>query len=466
MNDRSNLGSFLGSRGWAWRLVCLAFLGAFAPLTFATVPAGTCAGGAIGSSMPGNQVTRGACQAKAAQIAPTLRAPTQYSLASCMYDELPTDPNFDRWRTAGNLDGSSSCTVQWGDFIGVWAYVAPYTCPSGQQQTADGMGCEPAPVQCPAAGTAAGSKTYSMSSPPPETLSIDGCGVRLGGVGVCLPSSGFCVGNYVYTGSPAASSPPAPADVPPLPSPQVRATPAPPPTREPPTGYPYTETQGGGSVELAEALPGGTARTTTTTEPGRQTVVTEQTSTDPQTQVTTTVVTTTTTYTGGTVVTNVYNVSNGTLTTSTTSTATPPTVASSSAVSSNGPGGTSTSCTGNDCRNNPLGGGNGGGNGDGTFSGPGTGDGLYEAKYPDGIVGVWEQHKATWDQSDLFVWMSSLSDGWPSGGSCPSWTISLSGLPGLSGSGDLSVPCWIWPVIKAILIISALLAARRIIFEG
>lgn len=461
MNDRSNLGSFLGPCGWAWRLVCLAILGAFAPLTHAaTVQYGKCTV-KYGPVLQG--VTEAQCYDAAVQFAqqtyPT-ESPvvtisslgttsTKWNLHRTLsyYPGYNDDPNFAR------LD----FTVQ-------------AECPAGQQPIQSGpyagRGCEPIPVQCPAAGTSAGSKTYNMTSPPPETLSIDGCGVRLGGVGVCLPSSGFCVGNYVYTGSPAAAAPPAPADVPPLPSPQVRATPAPPPTREPPTGYPYTETQGGGSVELAEALPGGTARTTTTSEPGRQTVVTEQTYTDPQTQVTTTVVNTTTTYTGGTVVTNVYNVSNGTLTTSTSSTATPPTVASSSAVSSNGPGGTSTSCTGNDCPNNPLGGGNGDGDGDGTFSGPGTGDGLYEAKYPDGIVGVWEQHKATWDQSDLFVWMSSLSDGWPSGGSCPSWTISLSGLPGLSGSGDLSVPCWIWPVIKAILIISALLAARRIIFEG
>lgn len=451
MNDRSNLGSFLGSRGWAWRLVCLAFLGTFAPLTFASVPSGTCIYRA--SAGPGHPQVTG-------MLAQTcIDTATSYAAA---FRNKPAGQLGVWIQWQGSQFDVNSSYGQLATFI----QQAQVTCPAGQIQTPNGLGCEPVPVQCPAAGTAAGSKTYSMSSPPPETLSIDGCGVRLGGVGVCLPSSGFCVGNYVYTGSPAATAPPAPADVPPLPSPQVRATPAPPPTREPPTGYPYTETQGGGSVELAEALPGGTARTTTTTEPGRQTVVTEQTSTDPQTQVTTTVVTTTTTYTGGTVVTNVYNVSNGTLTTSTSSTATPPTVASSSAVSSNGPGGTSTSCTGNDCRNNPLGGGNGDGDGDGTFSGPGTGDGLYEAKYPDGIVGVWEQHKATWDQSDLFVWMSSLSDGWPSGGSCPSWTISLSGLPGLSGSGDLSVPCWIWPVIKAILIISALLAARRIIFEG
>lgn len=456
MNGRRNLGFVLGSCSLPWRAVCLLVLWAFATVGAAAVPSGVCDYRA--GAGPGREDVSGVTAQVCIDTATAYGA--QYRNVSAGALGVYISPQ------GNNFDVNS----QYGQ-LATFLYSGPVTCPAGTVENASHTGCETAPVVCPPAGTSAGSKTYSLGSPPPSTLSLNGCGITVGGVGVCLVSAGFCVANYVHTGQPASTAPPAPSDIQPPPTPAVTSTPKGQATRNPSTGYPYTETQTGGTVELAESLPGQTARTTTTTEPTRTTVVNQSTSTDSTTNVTTTVTTTTTTYTGGTVVTNVYTVNNGAVQSQTSTASTAPSVASSSALGTTGPGGTTKNCTGADCPNNPgapagSGNGNGEGDGEGSFSGPGTGDGLYERKYPEGFAGVWDEHKATWDQSELFTWLRSLTDGWPSGGSCPSWSISLAGLPGLSGVGDLSVPCWIWPIIKALFIISALLAARRIIFGG
>lgn len=53
------------------------------------------------------------------------------------------------------------------------------------------------------------------------------------------------------------------------------------------------------------------------------------------------------------------------------------------------------------------------------------------------------------------------------GGSCPTWPINLDLAQWASyGTYDVAPPCWIWDVAKAILILSALLLARSLIFGG
>lgn len=91
---------------------------------------------------------------------------------------------------------------------------------------------------------------------------------------------------------------------------------------------------------------------------------------------------------------------------------------------------------------------------------------LYERKYPDGLVGVWNTRSAELKATPLFG-LTAIFTPNIGAGSCPSWTFNANIGPHMMfGSGSISPPCWIWPAIKAIIIISALLLARRLIFGG
>lgn len=211
----------------------LLFFLSFSSPANATVPAGTCIGGAIGSSMPGNQITKGACEARARELAPSRRAPPQYSLAACAYDTKPTNANIDQWYTAGNADNSSSCSIQWNDYLGVWTFYAQYTCPAGTVDSPDGKSCIPDPqAVCQAkAGqtTSVSFQRLGQSGDVPQH-DVDGCLVELTGVAVCLPrvAGDFdgvidCYGDGKFTGQPAtggspgATAEPPPSTIPPNP---------------------------------------------------------------------------------------------------------------------------------------------------------------------------------------------------------------------------------------------------------
>lgn len=185
------------------KLLLFLLLMLMAPLAVASVPAGTCSGGVMGSSMPGNQVTRGACQAKAAELAPTVRNPPQYSLASCMYD-ADGSSNRDEWMAAGNSNGSSSCTIQWGNTIGVWQFVANVQCPAGQVENQTGTGCVPDPVSvCASRAGQSVTVTWTKGTASDKLVS-DGCQVRMTGISVCVDLSSAspkCGGSGVFTGA-------------------------------------------------------------------------------------------------------------------------------------------------------------------------------------------------------------------------------------------------------------------------
>lgn len=91
---------------------------------------------------------------------------------------------------------------------------------------------------------------------------------------------------------------------------------------------------------------------------------------------------------------------------------------------------------------------------------------LYEPKYPDGISGVWNSKIQEIKATPLFNLAPSLLPT-VSGGSCPSWKVDLS-IDGWTNAGlqDVSPPCWVWDVAKLVIIASALLLARRLIFGG
>ena len=92
---------------------------------------------------------------------------------------------------------------------------------------------------------------------------------------------------------------------------------------------------------------------------------------------------------------------------------------------------------------------------------------LYEKKYPDGLLGVWDAKKAEFEQTSFFRMIDELTPKIGQAGSCPSWSIDLSWTPGGSmGVHELQPPCMIWPILKAIVIISALFLARALIFGG
>lgn len=91
---------------------------------------------------------------------------------------------------------------------------------------------------------------------------------------------------------------------------------------------------------------------------------------------------------------------------------------------------------------------------------------LYEPKYPDGITGVWNSKLQEIKATPLFNLAPSLLPN-VSAGTCPSWKVDLS-IDGWTNAGlqDVSPPCWVWDVAKLIIIASALLLARRLIFGG
>lgn len=96
---------------------------------------------------------------------------------------------------------------------------------------------------------------------------------------------------------------------------------------------------------------------------------------------------------------------------------------------------------------------------------------LYEKKYPDGLSGVWAEKKEQLTSSPLLALAGSLMPTIAPTGTCPSWMIDLSfGTVGPVvldfGQHDFAPPCSIWPLAASIVIVSALLLARALIFGG
>lgn len=92
---------------------------------------------------------------------------------------------------------------------------------------------------------------------------------------------------------------------------------------------------------------------------------------------------------------------------------------------------------------------------------------LYERKYPDGMEGVWNTYKDQLKNTSLGTLASKLMPNIPDGGTCPQWPINLDMAQWAAfGTHDVAPPCYIWGIAKAILVVSALLLARALIFGG
>lgn len=90
---------------------------------------------------------------------------------------------------------------------------------------------------------------------------------------------------------------------------------------------------------------------------------------------------------------------------------------------------------------------------------------LYERKYPDGMVGIWNAKKDAMLGTSLMTFLSSLMPTGFVAGTCPSWSLNVNfgGVMDM-GTHPVEVPCWLWDVVKAALIVLALLYARGAIF--
>ncbi|PHR16506.1 MAG: hypothetical protein COA38_21790 [Fluviicola sp.] len=96
--------------------------------------------------------------------------------------------------------------------------------------------------------------------------------------------------------------------------------------------------------------------------------------------------------------------------------------------------------------------------GTGNFTAP-SGS-WWDSDYPDGIDGIWEDHQASLDSSETVGWFSSWS--FPNSGTYPSWTFDFY----LLGSKTLEIPQYIWNILRAIILFTALVYSRRIVFGG
>ncbi|MGJ7569630.1 hypothetical protein ACSFBX_03750 [Variovorax sp. RB2P76] len=92
---------------------------------------------------------------------------------------------------------------------------------------------------------------------------------------------------------------------------------------------------------------------------------------------------------------------------------------------------------------------------------------LYVRKYPNGMEGIYNEYKDRLKGTPVAQLAKQLMPNIGDGGTCPSWPFNLNlETWALYGVHDVAPPCWIWAVGKAILILSALLLARALIFGG
>jgi hypothetical protein len=89
---------------------------------------------------------------------------------------------------------------------------------------------------------------------------------------------------------------------------------------------------------------------------------------------------------------------------------------------------------------------------------------FWEAKYPEGIKGVWNANKPTPDNT---AFLQAIKSMFPSfgGGSCPSWNLSFNISKNMNyGSGSISIPCDILRICGLIILATAAFTSRKIIF--
>ena len=92
---------------------------------------------------------------------------------------------------------------------------------------------------------------------------------------------------------------------------------------------------------------------------------------------------------------------------------------------------------------------------------------LYTRKYPDGMVGIWNEKKEQLKQSSVSQLVDQLLPKNINSGSCPRFDLNLNFATWANyGTRAIDYPCWIWTVAKSIIIVSALILARALVFGG
>jgi hypothetical protein len=92
---------------------------------------------------------------------------------------------------------------------------------------------------------------------------------------------------------------------------------------------------------------------------------------------------------------------------------------------------------------------------------------LYEPKYKEGLEGVWKEQKERLKSTSLSQLTESLMPKITGGGSCPAWQVNLDFAGWASyGSKNVAPPCEVWEWGRMIILVSALLLARALIFGG
>jgi hypothetical protein len=89
---------------------------------------------------------------------------------------------------------------------------------------------------------------------------------------------------------------------------------------------------------------------------------------------------------------------------------------------------------------------------------------LYTQKYPNGIAGVWADHKPNIQGTQFWAGIQQMFPSFGTG-QCPAWSMSFNlGAAGNYGTIPFNVPCWIFQAIGLILMTTAAFTARKIIF--
>ena len=92
---------------------------------------------------------------------------------------------------------------------------------------------------------------------------------------------------------------------------------------------------------------------------------------------------------------------------------------------------------------------------------------LYTPVYPRGVEGVWSDAKSAMSGTSLVRLIPSLMPAVGSGGQCPTMPLNLNVAHWANfGTVDVAPPCFLWDFGKVVIIMSALLLARGLVFGG
>lgn len=92
---------------------------------------------------------------------------------------------------------------------------------------------------------------------------------------------------------------------------------------------------------------------------------------------------------------------------------------------------------------------------------------LYKQKYPDGLIGVMRTQFTAMKATPLFSLPMQLMGDLPQTGQCPSWQLDLSLANWASfGTYNVGADCAIWDFASWVIVISAFLLARQLVFGG